>query len=96
MQEKTIKFKYLRAIAKIKNHFLSQIITEYFKDIYIAAKAANSEFKLQFFQFLPFLVASLMTGAVAFGYYKAFRYAEELSFSVYEENRLYIFIITSR
>ena len=94
MQENTIKIKYLRAIVKIKNHFLSQIITEYFKNLYIAAKEANSQFKLQFFQFLPFLVSSLMTGAVAFGYYKAFRYAEELSFSVYEENRLYIFLIT--
>jgi H+/Cl- antiporter ClcA len=94
MNVETIKFKHLRTIAKIKNHFLSQMIMEYFKELYIAAKEANSQFKLQFFQFLPFLLSSLITGAVAFGYYKAFRYAEELSFSIYEQNRLYIFLIT--
>jgi len=94
MHQKAIKFKYLRIISKIKNHFLSQAITEYFKDLHIATIQANSQLKLQFFQFLPFLVASFITGAVAFGYYRLFRYAEELSFFIYEQNKLYIFVIT--
>ncbi len=45
-------------------------------------------------QSIPFWIASSLSGLVAFLYYKLFLFAEEISFSLYEKNRMYIFFIT--
>ncbi len=43
---------------------------------------------------IPFWIASLLSGCIAFLYYKIFSFAEQISFSIYEKNRVYIFFIT--
>lgn len=89
-----MKTKYLRKIAVVKKNSIVKKVITYFKDFYDKTVQTNSNLKLQFLQFLPFLVASGITGFVAFFYSQLFRYSEKLSLAIFEHNRLYIFIIT--
>lgn len=66
----------------------------HFKPIYTKTLETNSQIKQQFLQFLPFLLASFLTGTVAFFYSKIFSYSEKLSFYIYHQNKLYIFVTT--
>lgn len=81
-------------ISKIKDSLLFNILSQYFKEVYLAAVDANSKIKVQFYLFFPFLVASLLTGAIAFGYYEVFKFLEQLSISMYKQNPLSIFMVT--
>lgn len=89
-----MEFKHLRKIAKFRNNRWVNTVRTYFKDFYDKTIETNSQLKLQFLQFLPFLVASVITGLVAFLYSKVFSYAEHISFYIYEKGSWSIFIIT--
>ncbi|MCW8837607.1 MAG: chloride channel protein [Thiovulaceae bacterium] len=81
-------------VQKIKEHFLFHFFSQQFKEIYLAAVEANAKIKVQFYLFFPFLVASLLTGAIAYGYYEVFKYLEHLSILMFRQNPLSIFIVT--
>lgn len=66
----------------------------YAKDFYDKAVETRSELKLQFLQFFPFLIASVLTGVLAFFYSRIFYYAEHLSYSIYGYHKWLIFIST--
>ncbi|QFR49329.1 chloride channel protein [Sulfurimonas lithotrophica] len=81
-------------VQKIKEHFLFHFFSQQFKEIYLTAVDANAKIKVQFYLFFPFLVASLLTGAIAYGYYEVFKYLEQLSVLMFRQNPLSIFIVT--
>ncbi len=89
-----MKTKYLRKIVNIKNNPLVSKVILYGKGLYEKSIETNAEVKEQFFQFLPFIVASAITGFIAFLYSRIFTYAEKLSIYVYDQNKLFIFILT--
>jgi len=86
--------KYLRIILKIKNNVWIKKLILICKNFYDKTIETNTELKKQFLQFLPFWVASLITGFIAFLYSKIFTYSEKLSFYIYHQNKLYIFLLT--
>lgn len=61
---------------------------------YHSTLEANQVIRNQALQFLPFLVASFITGFVAFAYSKVFSLAERLSHFVLVQNKLFIFALT--
>ena len=65
-----------------------------FRDIYDKAMATQSHLLRQFIFFLPFLVASSISGLVAFLYSRLFSYAESISAGWMLANRLSVFITT--
>lgn len=89
-----LKFKYLRLIVKYKNHTMIRRIIDFIKLYYFKTLQTNSQLKIQFFQFLPFFIASTLSGIAAFIYYKVFNYAEKTSLYIYEYNNALIFLIT--
>lgn len=89
-----MKIKYLRIIVRLKNISLVEKLLNYLTGFYEKTIETNSQLKHQFLQFLPFLIASVATGFVAFFYSKIFTYAEKLSLYIFEQNKLYIFIST--
>lgn len=64
------------------------------KTFYDETIERNSQLKEQFLQFLPFLVASVISGLVAFLYSRIFTFSEKLSLYIYSQDRAYIFILT--
>lgn len=78
----------------IKNKPLVSKAVAYGKGLYEKTIETNAELKEQFFQFLPFIIASVITGFIAFLYSRIFTYAEKLSIYVYDQNKLFIFILT--
>lgn len=64
------------------------------KSRYQSTLEANQVIRHQALQFLPFLVASFITGFVAFAYSKVFSLAERVSHFVLAQNKLFIFILT--
>ncbi|RQO31187.1 chloride channel protein [Taibaiella sp. KBW10] len=66
----------------------------YLKNAYDKTIETNAQLKHQSLQFLPFLLASLITGVVAFLYSKVFSYSESLSVYLYHQNKYLIFLIT--
>lgn len=88
------KIKYLRKIAIFKNQAITQKVLNYFKKLYGSTLQTNAEFKQQFLQFLPFVIASTICGIVAFLYSTLFSYTTKLSFYIFNQNNLSIFLIT--
>lgn len=89
-----LKNKYLRLIINFKrNHLLARFL-DFVKVSYEKTKLTNSQLRIQFFQFIPFFVASTLSGIAAFIYYKLFVYAENASLYIYEKNNYFIFILT--
>jgi H+/Cl- antiporter ClcA len=86
-----MKIKYLRKIVRIKQNRWINLTHLYLKDLYDKTIETNSIIKNQILQFLPFLIASFLTGTVAFLYSRLFSYTEELSLYIFEINRSYIF-----
>jgi len=86
--------KYLRKIAVIKNNRIVKQLTLYFKEFYDKTLQTNSILKQQFLQFLPFLLASVITGFIAFLYSKIFNYSEQLSLFIYNQNKYLVFVTT--
>ncbi|SMO53730.1 chloride channel protein [Solitalea koreensis] len=66
----------------------------HFKEIQGKTVEANSKLKSQFFQFLPFLIASFLTGFFAFLYSKLFSFSEKQAFLLFEKYPLSPFIVT--
>ncbi|HRD06032.1 MAG: chloride channel protein [Saprospiraceae bacterium] len=64
------------------------------KEIYDRSIETNSQIRIQLFQFFPFLIASVLTGIMAFFYSRIFHYAESLSFYIYNQHKASIFIST--
>jgi H+/Cl- antiporter ClcA len=89
-----VKIKYRRKIVKIRRNPIVEIILAYFKYLYDKTLETNSTLKIQFFQFFPFLIASVLTGFTAFLYNGLFRYSEKFSFYLYHKNPIFIFITT--
>jgi H+/Cl- antiporter ClcA len=89
-----LKFKYLRSIVLFRKAKIINKVINYLKHYYQKALNTNSQLRLQFFQFLPFLVASMLSGIAAYLYYLAFNYAEKASLYIYDKNNIYIFLIT--
>ena len=81
-------------LERFKNHRAVRYTQSYFERLYKRALQTNSQLKQQALQFLPFLLASVITGFVAFLYSRLFNYSEHLSMRVYEQNPLYIFGLT--
>ncbi|MFN8343711.1 MAG: chloride channel protein [Spirosomataceae bacterium] len=89
-----MNIKTKRIIIQLKSTKIAAYLFRYLTHSYDKAIEANSVIKHQFLQFLPFLIASLITGIVAFSYSKIFHYAERLSKYIFEKNSLFIFIST--
>lgn len=89
-----INFQIKRLLVPIRNNFFVRNILSYFKNLYQRTSSANSNLKKQFLQFLPFLLASFITGFIAFLYSKIFSFSEKWSQEIFHRNNYYIFIIT--
>ena len=89
-----VKYKYLRLIIKLKRNPLIARFIDFIKVSYEKTKQTNSQLRIQFFQFIPFFVASSLSGIAAFIYYKLFVIAENVSLYIYEKNNYFIFILT--
>ena len=89
-----MNFHYKRLLVPIRKNFIVRNLLSYFKNVYQRTTYANSTLKKQFLQFLPFLLASFITGFVAFLYSKIFTFSEKWSHEIFHQNKLYIFIIT--
>lgn len=84
---KRMDIKYRRKWISFKNHKWVAPIIRYAKGLYDKTIETNSQLRVQFLQFLPFLVASFLTGFMAFVYNRLFSYSEKISFWVYEQNK---------
>lgn len=89
-----VKYKYLRLIINLKRNPLIARFIDFIKVSYEKTKQTNSQLRIQFFQFIPFFVASSLSGIAAFIYYKLFVIAENVSLYIYEKNNYFIFILT--
>ena len=89
-----LKYKHLRLLVKLKNSFIARELISIIKKTYENTLLTNSHLRIQFFQFLPYFIASSVTGLAAFLYYRIFNYTEKLSIYLYEKNNLFIFILT--
>lgn len=89
-----MKIKVLRTMVRIKNARWFIFLLDYFKDVYLKTTRTNEQLKQQLLQFIPFLLASSLTGLAAFLYSNLFELAEELSASIYEANPAYLFLLT--
>lgn len=89
-----MKIKYRRRIVEFRRNPIVEVIFAYLKYLYDKTLETNSTLKIQFFQFFPFLIASIITGFVAFSYNGLFKYSEKISFYYYEKNSLFVFITT--
>lgn len=85
---------YKRRLVQIRQNKWIIALISYIKSVYSKTLETNSQLKQQFLQFLPFLLASILTGTIAFLYSKIFSYSEKLSFYIYHQNKLYIFVST--
>ncbi len=81
-------------LERFKNHRAVRYAQSYFEGLYKKTLHTNSQLKQQALQFLPFLLASFLTGVVAVLYSKLFSYSEHLSMRIYEKNPLFIFALT--
>lgn len=88
------KYKYLRLIVILKKNQVLKRIIDFIKVSFKKTQQTNSQLRIQFFQFIPFFVASSLSGIAAFIYYKLFVYAENASLYIYEKNNYFIFILT--
>lgn len=70
------------------------LFSEKIQNLFQKTKEANSQLKFQLLQFLPFIVASIICGGVAYFYAKLFVYSEKLSLYIYDLNPLNIFLLT--
>lgn len=89
-----MKYHYKKILAGYRNNFFVKNLLAYFKDLYQKTSNANSALKKQFLQFLPFLVASFITGFIAFLYSRIFTFSEKCSQQIFHYNKYFIFIIT--
>lgn len=89
-----MKYKYKRLLVRIQNNRWVQTLTYFFHYYYERYNETNSTLKKQFFQFLPFLVASILSGLAAVFYTYLFNSAEKLSFYLFDLNKYLIFVIT--
>ncbi|MGE5356020.1 MAG: chloride channel protein [Deltaproteobacteria bacterium] len=89
-----LRIKYLRIILKLKRLKLIQKLIDFIKNSYHKALDTNSNLRIQIFQFLPFFVASTLSGIAAYIYYLIFNFVEKASLHIYEKNNVLIFVLT--
>ncbi|TXF79568.1 chloride channel protein [Chryseobacterium sp.] len=89
-----MKYKYKRRLVDLKNTFWVRFIIIYFKHLYDRTTEANSSLKKQFLQFLPFLVASFITGLIAYLYSLVFTFSESFAYYLFQQSRYTIFFLT--
>ncbi|MEZ5046236.1 MAG: chloride channel protein [Chitinophagaceae bacterium] len=89
-----MNFKNKKKLANLRQYPFVNSIIRYLKNFYEKTIETNESLKEQFFQFIPFLVASFITGFVAFLYSRIFSYSEQLSHYLFEQNKYLIFLIT--
>lgn len=89
-----IKFSTKRILVPIRNNFIVKNLMAYSKNLYDRTIYTNNSLKKQFLQFLPFLLASFITGFIAFVYSKIFTFSEKWSVEIFNQNRYYIFLLT--
>jgi H+/Cl- antiporter ClcA len=89
-----MEFKYKRKIVTLRTHKWLVGPYKYIKGIYDKTVQTNTHLKEQLLEFLPFIVAAVITGAIAVGYSTLFHLAEDLSFFIYEGHRALVFVFT--
>lgn len=81
-------------LKNFQNHRYVKWGVKYLQDIFNSAIESNEQLKTQMLQFFPFLLASFLSGFMAFVYSKLFTFSEKLSFFIYEFNKALVFIST--
>lgn len=81
-------------MVRIRNARWFIFLLDYFKSFYLKSSRTNEQLKQQLLQFIPFLLASSLTGLAAFIYSGLFELAEKLSEAIYETNKAFLFILT--
>jgi len=89
-----LKFRYKRRLVRFRSNQWVQAVLYYSHYYYEKTMETNSTLKKQFFQFLPFLLASALTGLVAVLYSLLFNYAEHFSFYLFGLSKYLIFLVT--
>jgi len=89
-----MEYKYKRKIVALRTNKWLARPYNYVKGIYGKTIETNAHLKDQLVEFLPFIVAAVITGAIAFAYTTIFHYSEDLSFFIYSKNRALVFVIT--
>ncbi len=89
-----MEFRYRRKIVALRTHRWLVRPYKYIKGIYDKAAETNAHLKVQLLEFLPFIVAAVITGALAFGYSTLFHLSEDLSFFIYNQNKALVFVFT--
>ncbi|MBW8362669.1 MAG: chloride channel protein [Kaistella sp.] len=89
-----MEYRYKRRLVAAKNRREVKWVMAYLKNTYDRTVEANSYLRKQFLQFLPFLLASFITGLVAYLYSLIFTFSEGVSHWVLAENRYFIFVLT--
>lgn len=89
-----MNYYFKRFLVPIRKNFIVRNLITYSKNLYDRTVDTNNTLKKQFLQFLPFLLASFITGFIAFLYSKIFTFSEKLSLEIFNQNRYFIFILT--
>lgn len=89
-----LNIKSLRYISRVKNNFFIHKAVSYINELYAKTSATNEKLQIQFFEYLPFIVSSILTGIMAYLYSQIFFLSEQLSHTIYAKNHLYVFFIT--
>lgn len=89
-----MRYRFRKNIVCFRNQPLVRWVRTQLRERYQSTLEANQVIRNQVLQFLPFLVASFITGFVAFAYSKVFSVAERLSHLVLAEAKLFIFFLT--
>lgn len=89
-----MNYRLRKALIRFRRHPAVRWSAAWVKSRYQSTLEANQVIRHQALQFLPFLVASFITGFVAFAYSKVFSLAERVSHFVLAQNKLFIFILT--
>lgn len=89
-----MKYTFKRLLISLRNNFFVKILLSYFKNLYDRTIYTNNSIKKQFLQFLPFLLASFISGFLAFLYSRIFTFSEHWSVEIFNQNKYYIFALT--
>jgi H+/Cl- antiporter ClcA len=76
------------------NKLILKLINTYSYKVYSTTIETNAKLKKQFLEYLPFIIASTLTGLVSYFYSQLFFFSEKLSHLIFNLNNLYIFITT--
>jgi H+/Cl- antiporter ClcA len=89
-----MEYRIKRKLIAIRTHKWVARPYKYLRRTYDKAAQTNAHLKDQLLEFLPYIVAAVITGALAVGYSAIFHLSEELSFFIYRQNKALMFIVT--